>query len=365
MAVGYGLAGGYTPQIDPNSIDTTDPSFMTRLRGAGKSFLGNRDLALALLANSSGPTRQSFGSILGQSMMQADQMKQGREDDAFKRQYMQAQMQSMQAKPTGPSSVQEYQYARQNGYKGTYEDWTKLSGQTSRPSSVQEWEFYNALPQDQKQLYLEMKRNPNFKVAEIAGGQNVVQGTPGGGAKVTPLSTPQQEIDFVAQRKAAESQAGAIGTGAGGIIADIQKKGANAKTINSVLDLADPLIDASTGSMLGAGADKIAGAFGKSLSGAEASAQLQVLQAGLMLNQPRMEGPQSDADVLLYRQAAGQIGDPTVPRGIKKAALQTIRQLQQKYQDRAAQPFRLNPGGTPSEFDAETTSLLDKYAPRK
>jgi hypothetical protein len=111
MPVGYGLAGGYTPQIDPNSIQTTDPSFMTRLRGAGRSFLGNRDLALALLANSSGPQRQSFGSIFGQSMMQADQMKQGREDDAFKRQYMQAQMAAMGGKPLavlGPDGKPQY-----------------------------------------------------------------------------------------------------------------------------------------------------------------------------------------------------------------------------------------------------------------
>jgi uncharacterized protein (UPF0147 family) len=55
-----------------------------------------------------------------------------------------------------------------------------------------------------------------------------------------------------------------------------------------------------------------------------------------MTNMPRMEGPQSDRDVDLYRQAAGQIGDPTVPRDIKKAAVKTIRELQKKYADRAS-----------------------------
>jgi len=54
-----------------------------------------------------------------------------------------------------------------------------------------------------------------------------------------------------------------------------------------------------------------------------------------MTNMPRMEGPQSDADVKLYRDAAGQIGDPTVPASIKKAAVGTIRQLQEKYKERA------------------------------
>jgi uncharacterized protein (UPF0147 family) len=54
-----------------------------------------------------------------------------------------------------------------------------------------------------------------------------------------------------------------------------------------------------------------------------------------MTSMPRMEGPQSDRDVELYSKAAGQIGDPNVPRDIKKAAVKTIRALQDKYVDRA------------------------------
>jgi hypothetical protein len=310
-----------------------------------RGLLQNQDLAMALLANSGySPQKRSFGEIVGTSMMQAQGMKSQRDEDAFKRQYMQAQMRAMGGANRSPSSVQEYEYAKKNGYQGSFQDWTVAAGQSSRPSSVLEWEHYNGLMESDKKngtqnarAYLEMKRNPNFKVSDIQGSPTVITGTPGGGVQTTPLSTPQAEIDAAARRKGAEAQAGAVGTGAGQVIADIQKKGANAQTINAVLDLADPLIDAATGSLVGAGADKLAGAFGKSLSGAEATAQLQVLQAGLMLNQPRMEGPQSDADVLLYRAAAGQIGDPTVPGGTKKAALKTIRLLQQKYISRASE----------------------------
>ena len=50
-----------------------------------------------------------------------------------------------------------------------------------------------------------------------------------------------------------------------------------------------------------------------------------------MMAQPRMEGPQSDKDVALYRQMAGQIGDSSVPAAQKKAALQVIRQLHARY----------------------------------
>jgi hypothetical protein len=109
------------------------------------------------------------------------------------------------------------------------------------------------------------------------------------------------------------------------------KRTASAKNVLGLLDEADKLIDTSTGSYIGTGADMAAQAFGATTEGAKSSAKLKVLQASLMMNQPRMEGPQSDKDVQLYREAAGQIGDPTVPRDIKKAALATIRQINERY----------------------------------
>lgn len=195
---------------------------------------------------------------------------------------------------------------------------------------------------------------------------------PGGGINTVPLSSPQAEIQTAAARKAAESEAGAIGSGQGAIQAGIQTKGANAQTLSGMLDIADPLIDAATGSATGAGYDAIAKFFGGAPTGAKAIAQLQVLQAGLMTNMPRMEGPQSDRDVELYQKAAGQIGDPTVPREIKKAAVKTIREIQGKYSDRAqntgAAPFKIFMPGSPESNKAkvdEFNQYLDKYAPRK
>jgi hypothetical protein len=61
-----------------------------------------------------------------------------------------------------------------------------------------------------------------------------------------------------------------------------------------------------------------------------------------MMAQPRMEGPQSDKDVALYRQMSGQIGDPTVPGAIKQAALETIRGLHEKYAG-------MQPGESPAQ----------------
>ena len=70
--------------------------------------------------------------------------------------------------------------------------------------------------------------------------------------------------------------------------------------------------------------------------------------------QPRMEGPQSDADRKLYAAMAGDLGDETKPAATRMAALKQMQRLQAKYAG-------LNkPAGNPA-----LKSVLDKYPPRK
>lgn len=123
------------------------------------------------------------------------------------------------------------------------------------------------------------------------------------------------------------------------------KKPRQAKDTLSLLDEADKLIDSSTGSYVGAGVDALARTVGKSTEGANAAAELKVVQAALMTNMPRMEGPQSDRDVELYKQAAGDIGDPTMPNDRKKAALKTIRKINDTYASRANSVAKPKPSG--------------------
>jgi hypothetical protein len=102
-----------------------------------------------------------------------------------------------------------------------------------------------------------------------------------------------------------------------------------------VLEEADRLLDNSTSSLAGTGVDMVAGAFGHATKGAQAAAQLKALEGAIVMAQPRMEGPQSDKDVALYRQMAGQIGDSTIPVETRRAALKTIYGLHQKYASQA------------------------------
>lgn len=94
---------------------------------------------------------------------------------------------------------------------------------------------------------------------------------------------------------------------------------------------AEGLLNQATGSYGGVAADEVARVFGISTPGAQAAAQLKAIEGELISKMPKMSGPQSDKDVLLYKQMAGQIGDPTIPAATKRSALEAIKQIQSRY----------------------------------
>ena len=104
----------------------------------------------------------------------------------------------------------------------------------------------------------------------------------------------------------------------------------DAKEALQLIESAKKIIPQSTGSYAGAGADQVARFFGSSTNGDTAAAQLKALEGSLVSKMPKMSGPQSDKDVALYRQMAGEIGDPTIPQSRKLAALQVIEEIQQR-----------------------------------
>ena len=105
----------------------------------------------------------------------------------------------------------------------------------------------------------------------------------------------------------------------------------DASNVLELLNNAEPLIDKATGSGLGAAYDSASAIFGHTPKGAEEAAQLKMIEGALVSKMPKMTGPQSDRDVMLYREMAGKIGDPMTPSPQKKAALKMLRQLNSKY----------------------------------
>jgi hypothetical protein len=88
-----------------------------------------------------------------------------------------------------------------------------------------------------------------------------------------------------------------------------------------------------TQSGMGTAYNTAAAFFGNSPAGAAQADQLKAIAANIVLKMPRMEGPQSDRDVGLYREMAGDIGNSSLPITRRLAALETVRGLNDKYID--------------------------------
>lgn len=314
-------------------------------------------IGLQLMA-AGGPSSQpvGLGQAIGGAVQAGRQTQNANIEQSLNAALLKAQIERSQQKsqPASPAAVQEYEYAKQNGFEGSFQDWKRVaSAQQTAPAGIQEYEYFTKLTPEAQKQFMALQRSPVVpQVVNLAGGQALVDRT--GTEPPKYLTTLQQETEAAAQLARSKATGEATGQAEGALA----KKSINAMNILETLDLAEPLIEASTGSATGAAADKIAAFFGKSLEGDQAIAQLKIVQAHLMTNMPRMEGPQSDRDVQLYREAAGELGDPTVPRGRKKAALTMIRSLQEKYAE-GAMPAAGGAGN--SNIDA----LLEKYAPKK
>lgn len=217
-----------------------------------------------------------------------------------------------------------------------------------------------AVPANQKPAFISRARQLGYQAIDegdhihlqlprgSGGGQNVFAGRrPEDEAAAVERAKTGVELESLPTKIALENQ-GAIERASGTARAEAdakreadlataaQKKYVDAGTTLSLLEQAEPLIRAATGSMLGNARDQTLAAFGQTTDGAAAIAALNPIAANLTLAVPRMEGPQSDADRMLYQQAAGSFNNPNTTVGQKLASLQTMKTLAQKYRNPAA-----------------------------
>jgi hypothetical protein len=75
----------------------------------------------------------------------------------------------------------------------------------------------------------------------------------------------------------------------------------------------------------------LGGIIGKTPAGAAEADRLKVIGGAMVMAMPRMEGPQSDADVKLYREMAGRVGDETISIERRLASLNEVEKLYSKY----------------------------------
>lgn len=194
------------------------------------------------------------------------------------------------------------------------------------PSAVREYQYYNSLDDAGKENFLRVKRAQ----------QNIDLG--GSFARIDPRTglpvsladktlTPADLPENAAAKTAAQERA-KIGAEAQGAM---DKKALQAGGVLDLVQQAESLLPQATNGMAQNVLTSAQSAIGVSNERTQADKQLAVIGAGLVSNVPRMEGPQSDADVKLYRQAAGDVANPNIPTGDRLAALQQIKSLNQKY----------------------------------
>jgi hypothetical protein len=135
-----------------------------------------------------------------------------------------------------------------------------------------------------------------------------------------------QEVEIDRRKKAGEMEA---------------KRDFNMRGIGEIIEQAETILVSGkpTASMVGAAQDWMGSIVGYSPDGSRESEQLKAIGGALVARMPRMEGPQSDRDVSMYREMAGQIGDNTIPIARRLAALESVKSLWAKY-DKAPQADR-------------------------
>lgn len=122
-----------------------------------------------------------------------------------------------------------------------------------------------------------------------------------------------------------------------------QEEGIRTQRVDAVLPEIKSLLSNARGGYASAGVDFVGGALGYSTDNAKTTAQLKALSGQLVALMPKMSGPQSDKDVQMYREMAGNLADPTIPTETRMAALDTIEKLNEKHK-------ALNSGGIPASI---------------
>jgi hypothetical protein len=125
------------------------------------------------------------------------------------------------------------------------------------------------------------------------------------------------------------------------------------------------LIDQSTGSGAGRLVDIGAGFVGKATKGSIAIGKLQPIADMSLKMVPRFEGPQSNADTKSYKEAAGQLADPTLPTEIRKEAGKTVLRLMKQRKNQfvtpelAAEGIGTSPAPSSRQLSGEDKKALD------
>lgn len=131
--------------------------------------------AQLMSASGESPTRVSFGQALGPALMAGMQAQRESGQDALQAMLIKSKLQKG-TETKKPSDVQSYEYAKANGFEGSFADWKRIgSAQPQSPSAIQEYEYWKGLKTpEERDSYLTVKRSMQpFQLGEMGGGKVV------------------------------------------------------------------------------------------------------------------------------------------------------------------------------------------------
>jgi hypothetical protein len=165
--------------------------------------------------------------------------------------------------------------------------------------------------------------NAQFKGAETA----AVEGARAGFEFVTipDPKNPAQKILVPKSEIAAQSASGTP------VVSEVDKKVAQGESALDLARRAQSILPQATSGAISNLFTMATDAAGLPTNKSAADAQLQVISAGLTANVPRMEGPQSNTDLLEYKRAAANVADKNIPYQTRMKALETVISLNEKY----------------------------------
>ena len=162
----------------------------------------------------------------------------------------------------------------------------------------------------------------------------------------------KKELELAKEKPGAAAQGEQAAT-------DVKNQGFADRTYGLMKQI-DQEIRKSTGSSIGAGADTVAAAIGSSTEGSKAIARLNVLSYGILSNIPRFEGPQSDIDVQMYKQAAGDFNNRNLPIEDRLAALGALNTILQRYDKAGKNDWSYGTAGSKSKVRSEADKIIGK-----
>ena len=215
-------------------------------------------------------------------------------------------------------STQASMYASDNSLKGTmYSSDNSLKGTMYSSDNTLAGTKYSA---DQATY----RTQAQIEAAKKQGKQQLINGLV---YTVYPDGTADAFID-----PRTGQQATSLGDGSGNKNSP-QQDIKRAQNVLSLTQQAEQILSSgkATGSGIGSLLDTGASWFGVSTEGAQGTAQLGTIAGRLVSNMPRMEGPQSDKDVQMYKQMAGDLSNASLPVATRMAALRQMQALNEKY----------------------------------